>query len=623
MQFLHGLQDIGTEATQVKAGLRSHCNHIDLNCSVFHHDEKIAVTAGLRTKREFIFLPLFADLKRLAGNDIAFRTAQSDDEFALTFRIDGAYKFLACDDVLRSLEDTSLCLSCRDLLRIAHVHGIVLNETVLAAVAEGRPLLGYSRNLHVAGGALKQHLAIGGRQTDVAISGLGIVHPERHEITVGFLQAIVGEYLLAVPKDRHLVASALDAQFVPLLALVHLLFCGGSRCQWRQRVHAAGTSSEALHFTLFHLADGEVGCGALLLKSGACSCLVGRVNLRLCLRRSKGAALVIRVVYAYIIRCAVSLIAESKTDVHQATAPTATGQLICTPIDIHGQVEVAGINAVDLERLLVTGRRMKHHIIVHKPPVEVTVTRMNAGILFRFEGSFLYKFLPDTIVGTEIDMLEELSIEHLIDDSRGLFALDCNLIFILGSGNSSYYKKCQQQYLFHSQNYLFLWRDDAIIATQVHEGKEAQKTIVIGIEVTILKGFVLRLPESIDKLLALVVATHHRSGSRRSHQTDAMTQFAETTGTEYLITLRQCAVLTELIHEGIHALAIHEILEGLAIPALPFTIGTAPLIVERNIHRYAPRVIAEIVVAVARGCLRCPTLLLSLRSARETETLHL
>ena len=170
---------------------------------------------------------------------------------------------------------------------------------------------------------------------------------------------------------------------------------------------------------------------------------------------------------------------------------------------------------------------------------------------------------------------------------------------------------------------LFCGLDDAIVAAEVHEGKETQQAIVVGIEIAILEGLVLSLPESIDKLLALVVTAHHRGSSRRSHQTDAMAELTETTGTEDLITLWQSTVLAELIHKRVHTLAVEEILEGLTIPTLPFAIGTAPFIVERNIHRYAPGVVTEVIVTIARRGLRRPTLLLTLRSARETEALLL
>ena len=40
----------------------------------------------------------------------------------------------------------------------------------------------------------------------------------------------------------------------------------------------------------------------------------------------------------------------------------------------------------------------------------------------------------------------------------------------------------------------------------MHEGEEPQQSIVVGIEIAILEGLVLRIPEGIHKLLALVLA---------------------------------------------------------------------------------------------------------------------
>ena len=62
---------------------------------------------------------------------------------------------------------------------------------------------------------------------------------------------------------------------------------------------------------------------------------------------------------------------------------------------------------------------------------------MNAWKLLRFERPFLDEFLPYAVVGTEIDVFEELSVEHLVYDTGGLFALYRDLIFLLGSGNRS------------------------------------------------------------------------------------------------------------------------------------------------------------------------------------------
>ena len=52
---------------------------------------------------------------------------------------------------------------------------------------------------------------------------------------------------------------------------------------------------------------------------------------------------------------------------------------------------------------------------------------------------------------------------------------------------------------------LFLREDDAIVATQVHIGKESQQSVIIRIKITILERLVLGLPEGVNKLLALIV----------------------------------------------------------------------------------------------------------------------
>ena len=363
MQLLDGLQDVGTESAQILTCLRGHGHHIDLYRSVLDHDDEVAVAAKLGDRldglyaqvsgdiykgtgcrdaihadsavtintfdhlgmeREFIFLPLLAHLKRLAGDNIAFRTAQSDNQLSLALCIDGAYEVLAVH-VQRTLENAGFSLSCRDLLRIAHVDGIVLNQTVLATLAEGRPLLGNGRNTNVARSTFEEHLAVGSRQTDIAIGGLSIVHPKGDEVAVGTLQSVTRQHLFAIPEHRHFAPTALYAEFVPLLFLVHLFFRSWGRYHWRQHVHAASqTSTEAWRLTHFHRTDGEIGCSALLLKRCPCSSLVGSVNLRLRLSRCKRATLIIWVVYADVIGCAIRLVTESKTDVHQSPTPSAS-----------------------------------------------------------------------------------------------------------------------------------------------------------------------------------------------------------------------------------------------------------------------------------------------------------
>ena len=88
----------------------------------------------------------------------------------------------------------------------------------------------------------------------------------------------------------------------------------------------------------------------------------------------------------------------------------------------------------------------------------------------------------------------------------------------------------------------------------MHECEEAEQAVIVGIEIAIVEGLVLRIPECIDKRLALLMGTHHRGSSRCGYEADAVAQFTEATGSEDFITLRQCTVRTILVEEGIDAL---------------------------------------------------------------------
>lgn len=66
---------------------------------------------------------------------------------------------------------------------------------------------------------------------------------------------------------------------------------------------------------------------------------------------------------------------------------------------------------------------------------------MNARILLWLKRTLLYEFLPHTIVGTEIDVLEELSIEHLINDASRLLALHRDGILFLCAGTCPHHQQ--------------------------------------------------------------------------------------------------------------------------------------------------------------------------------------
>jgi hypothetical protein len=55
--------------------------------------------------------------------------------------------------------------------------------------------------------------------------------------------------------------------------------------------------------------------------------------------------------------------------------------------------------------------------------------------------------------------------------------------------------------------YDLFWEDDAVISAEVHECEEAEKTIIISVKVTILIRLVLRIPETVDELMADLMVT--------------------------------------------------------------------------------------------------------------------
>ena len=79
----------------------------------------------------------------------------------------------------------------------------------------------------------------------------------------------------------------------------------------------------------------------------------------------------------------------------------------------------------------------------------------------------------------------------------------------------------------------------------------------------------------------------------------AVAQFTETASTQNLVLLRQCSVSAVLVHEVVHTLRVEEVLNLLAILLLPFAVSTAPFIIQRDVHGHTPRVVTEIVAAVA------------------------
>ena len=77
---------------------------------------------------------------------------------------------------------------------------------------------------------------------------------------------------------------------------------------------------------------------------------------------------------------------------------------------------------------------MKDLFLIHIPSVEIAVARSDAGIMLRFEGALVDQLLPYTVVGGEIDMLEQLSVQHGVDLARRGFGVYVNGCLFLRRG---------------------------------------------------------------------------------------------------------------------------------------------------------------------------------------------
>ena len=127
------------------------------------------------------------------------------------------------------------------------------------------------------------------------------------------------------------------------------------------------------------------------------------------------------------------------------------------------------------------------------------------------------------------------------------------------------------------------------MSTKMHECEQTKQTIVVGVEVAIVEGLVLGVPQGIDKLLALIVTAQDRGSGNGADKADAVAQLAESACRQYLILLGQCAVGAILIYKLIDSLRVEEVLDGFAILALPVAIGSmTPHVVEGDVHRHAP-----------------------------------
>ena len=143
---------------------------------------------------------------------------------------------------------------------------------------------------------------------------------------------------------------------------------------------------------------------------------------------------------------------------------------------------------------------------------------------------------------------------------------------------------------------MFLCRlDDAIVSAQVHEGEQAEETVVVGVEIAVLIGFVLIVPQTLGELAGNGVVRGERrcrEGGNQAHGV-ARARSAELAlpGRHRKLDLRTIHVI--LVGESVNSLGIEEVLDRIRVVRLPFAVGAGPGVVEGDVHRHTPGVEAE------------------------------
>ena len=120
----------------------------------------------------------------------------------------------------------------------------------------------------------------------------------------------------------------------------------------------------------------------------------------------------------------------------------------------------------------------------------------------------------------------------------------------------------------------------------MHQCKEADETVVVGIEIAIVVWLMTGIPQTFDEL-----ATFHMSGCQRhgcgcGYETNGMTQFFVASGFKDVSWLSAVDII--LVEEGVDAFFVKEVLYSVGILLLPLSVGTLPGIVHGYVHGHSP-----------------------------------
>ena len=197
-----------------------------------------------------------------------------------------------------------------------------------------------------------------------------------------------------------------------------LVQLGGLRRLRGQRLQRDDLPGPGAEGDLLLLLDrqGELGAVHGLLRLGHRLRLIVRLDLRLGLRQGEPLSFVGRVIEPQVVGIRpVRQVLEGEAKVQQAAAPAPAGQEVRPPLHVHLHVVAVRVQGGQADRLLVARRGMQHRVVGGEPSVEISVPRRDSRIVLRLERPFVDEFLPHTVVRGEIDVLEELSVQHRVD----------------------------------------------------------------------------------------------------------------------------------------------------------------------------------------------------------------
>ena len=120
----------------------------------------------------------------------------------------------------------------------------------------------------------------------------------------------------------------------------------------------------------------------------------------------------------------------------------------------------------------------------------------------------------------------------------------------------------------------------------MHQCKEADETIVVGIEIAIVVWLMTGIPQTFDELSTFHMSGCQRHGCGCGYETNGMTQFFVASGFKDVSWLSAVDII--LVEEGVDAFFVKVVLYSIGLLLLPLSVGTRPGIVHGYVHGHSP-----------------------------------